>query len=340
MKQSRIILYPLLVFILAIMACNSDGGVDPNSDPENPGQENPGTDSSVVDTSGNNNNGTLQGGATIETGHDGGGLRVVSNTSRAVVPDSPSLDISNQITLSAWIAPGRRDTQTVLTKARHDSIDGYELTLSSEGKVFVRFNQDTNFDRLRLNSTTAYPTTGTTWMHVVATYDGATIRLYVNGQLNASKAARLTIATNSTPLSIGAEANGSRAMRGGTIDDVLIANRAFSAAEVLSLYQNGTGFAPAQQAGRQVAGTRATLAASAAESDTSATAAPVTVTTTSAATTTVSTTGAKSPSAAVNQQVGKATAAESKPITKTKVSPTTAKATDAVFARITSLMRR
>ncbi|TLU97283.1 cyclophilin-like fold protein [Dyadobacter luticola] len=56
MKQSRVILYPLLVFILAIMACNSDGSMDPNPDNnelENPGAENPGTDSTDADTSGN-----------------------------------------------------------------------------------------------------------------------------------------------------------------------------------------------------------------------------------------------------------------------------------------------
>lgn len=56
MKQSRVILYPLLVFILAIMACNSDGSMAPNPDnngQENPGPENPGTDSTDVDTSGN-----------------------------------------------------------------------------------------------------------------------------------------------------------------------------------------------------------------------------------------------------------------------------------------------
>ena len=57
MKQSRVILYPLLVFILAIMACNSDGSMDPNSNnnpgQESPRQENPGTDSTDVDSSSN-----------------------------------------------------------------------------------------------------------------------------------------------------------------------------------------------------------------------------------------------------------------------------------------------
>jgi hypothetical protein len=51
MKRSSVILYPLLVFILAIMACNSDGSMDPNSD-NDAGQESSGTDITDVDTSG------------------------------------------------------------------------------------------------------------------------------------------------------------------------------------------------------------------------------------------------------------------------------------------------
>ncbi|KQS30848.1 cyclophilin-like fold protein [Dyadobacter sp. Leaf189] len=57
MKQSRAILYPLLVFILAIMACNSNGSMDPNRNNdtglESPGQDSPGIDSTDVDSSGN-----------------------------------------------------------------------------------------------------------------------------------------------------------------------------------------------------------------------------------------------------------------------------------------------
>jgi hypothetical protein len=57
MKQSRTVLFPLLAFILAILACNSDGSIDPGSNgvpgPDSPGQENPGSESSDVDTSSN-----------------------------------------------------------------------------------------------------------------------------------------------------------------------------------------------------------------------------------------------------------------------------------------------
>ena len=190
---------------------------------------------STSDISGSGNNGTLSG-ATLGTGRTGQGLRLTASNQRMVVPDSPSLDITEQITLAAWIQPSTRSTQYVIKKAAQNATDGYELALSNAGKVFVRFNQDSSGDAYRVDSTSNYPSDGSTWIHVAATYDGTTIRLYVNGQLQASKAATFTIGTNDLGLGIGAQADGVGAMR-GTIDDALVADRAFSAAEILALYQ-------------------------------------------------------------------------------------------------------
>lgn len=56
MKQSRVILYPLVVCILAIMACNSDGSMSTNSNSpglDSPVLDSPGQDSPEVDSSGN-----------------------------------------------------------------------------------------------------------------------------------------------------------------------------------------------------------------------------------------------------------------------------------------------
>ncbi len=193
-------------------------------------------DGSGADGSGNGNSATLQGGATLGGGHSGSGLTVNGSGQFATVPDSPSLEISQSITIAAWIKPSARGTQYVVKKAGHSSVDGFELSLSNKGTVFVRFNETSSGNTYRVDSSTNYPTNGNTWMYVVATYDGSTIRLYINGQEQASKAANFTIATNDLPLSIGAGADGYRAMS-GTIDDVLIANRALSGSEILSLYQ-------------------------------------------------------------------------------------------------------
>ena len=62
----------------------------------------------------------------------------------ALVPDHASLDITNAITLAAWVKPELVGTQDVMKKATDASINGYEITLASSGKPFVRFNQVTS----------------------------------------------------------------------------------------------------------------------------------------------------------------------------------------------------
>jgi isocitrate lyase len=95
------------------------------------------------------------------------------------------------------------DHQHLIKKAVNAATDGYELSLATSGFAFFRLNQLTNGDTYRINATTAYPTNGTTWVHLAATYDGATMRLYVNGVQQASLAASITIATNNLGLGIG-----------------------------------------------------------------------------------------------------------------------------------------
>ena len=72
----------------------------------------------------------------------------------AVVPDASSLDISSAITIAAWVRPEKLATQYLVKKATNGGTNGYELSLSSAGKVFVRFNQVTSADTFRINSTT------------------------------------------------------------------------------------------------------------------------------------------------------------------------------------------
>ena len=69
----------------------------------------------------------------------------------------------------------------------------------------MRFNQTTSGDTYRVNSTMKYPADGSTWVHVAATYDGTTIRLYVDGVLNNSLTPTTppAIVTNNLSLGVG-----------------------------------------------------------------------------------------------------------------------------------------
>ena len=125
----------------------------------------------------------------------------------------------------------------MIKKSEFNQTDGFELSLSTTGKIFVRFNQATEGDAHRLDSAATYPTDGNTWVHVAATYDGATIRIYINGVLDGSKNSQFNIAANSLALGIGAQSDGYRPLD-GALDDVRVYSRALSDVDVDALYAN------------------------------------------------------------------------------------------------------
>jgi hypothetical protein len=199
-----------------------------------------GSGTAASDSSTFANHGILQGSPTWIPGVSGNALLFdgdvaarESDNDRVVIADDSSLDITQTITIAAWIRPTQTGSQAIVKKAA--GADGYELSTSSSGQLFVRFNRDSTGNAFKVLSTSEYPTDGITWMHVAATFDGQEIRLYVDGVLETTKAAGgLVIGTNDEDLSIGADFDGDKAFA-GAVDDVRLFDAALSAAEVATL---------------------------------------------------------------------------------------------------------
>jgi len=148
-------------------------------------------------------------------------------------------DITNQITVSAWIKVNAFDIkyQTIISKGdtswrlqRHAGTDALEfgcmgLPLPSNpvwgsiyGKIKVNDGQ---------------------WHHAVGTYDGRRISLYVDGVLDVSEEVIGTIRTNDYEVHIGANAEKPGRFWNGLIDDVRVYNYALSTDEIASIASSG-----------------------------------------------------------------------------------------------------
>jgi hypothetical protein len=188
----------------------------------------------LIDSSSYGNDANVSGSLVKVTGQRGHAQEFDGLVDYALVPDDVSLDITSAITLAAWIKPSKLGTQYIIKKATQGGIDGYELSLSLGGIVFVRFNQATSGNTYRINSTVTYPTDGNTWMHIAATYDGTEIKIYINGTLDNSVTITTSIATNDLSLSIGAQSDGVYPLQ-GAIDDARVYNYALSQTEIQAL---------------------------------------------------------------------------------------------------------
>ena len=163
-----------------------------------------GEDSTIAyDSSGNNNDGTING-AIYNPDQWGGQALSFNGVDKYVsVPDSTSLDISDEITVEAWIKVAVHKNFNAIVIKGEDGAENYELLLYADGRVHcpIKF---TDSSRTYLNAGLAI--TDTEWHHVAMTYKPGEWRIYVDG---VEKAERTDISktplTNDVPLFIGAE---------------------------------------------------------------------------------------------------------------------------------------
>ena len=192
---------------------------------------NEGSGTTATDSSGNGNNGTISGATWTTAGKYGSALSFNGASSRVVISDSASLHLSSGMTLEAWVSPKTAPTtwQDVIYKQN----DIYFLEAGSSVSknppaVGATFSSHGDQFMAGLSSLPAQ-----TWTHLAATYDGATLLLYVNGAQVASRSMTDTLASSTNALQIGGDAAFGQYFN-GTIDEVRIYNRALAPAEIQS----------------------------------------------------------------------------------------------------------
>ncbi len=189
---------------------------------------NEGAGTAIADASGTGNHGTASGTSWAPMGRFGSALSFNGSSGWVTVPDSASLDLTNAITLEAWVNPVQvtGSWRTVIFKQTTTGI-AYSLFAANgaarpAGQVQIGGEQSaTGPSQIPVNA----------WTHLATTYDGATLRLFVNGTQVATKAQTGNAVVSTGVLRIGGNSIWPEPFR-GLIDEVRIYNRALAAAEI------------------------------------------------------------------------------------------------------------
>ncbi len=191
---------------------------------------NEGTGATVTDASGRGNHGTTTS-TTWGTGRFGGALSFNGTSSWVTVPDSASLDLTNRLTLEAWVNPVQLTGawRTVIFK---QTTTGMAYALYGANSANRPLGQVNIGGEQNAIGPAALPLNA--WTHLAATYDGATVRLFVNGTQVATKPQTGNAAVSTGVLRIGGNSIWTAERFRGLIDEVRIYDRALTAAEVQS----------------------------------------------------------------------------------------------------------
>jgi hypothetical protein len=192
---------------------------------------NEGSGATVNDSSGKGNSGTISGATWTAAGRFGGALAFNGTNSWVTVNDSSSLDLTNAMTLEAWVRPfGPTSWQAAIIKEQASDF-AYGLYVNTDqdqssgvaningGDVAV--NDPSEDGQVPMN----------TWTHLTTTYDGSILRLYENGILLNQASSPGKIAVSSGPLRIGGDSIWGEYFN-GLIDEVRVYNRALSQTEI------------------------------------------------------------------------------------------------------------
>ena len=186
------------------------------------------------DVSSFHNTAQLGSGVTRVAGKFGGGL-LFNGSGMVTIADAPSLRLTTSMTLEAWVDPSVVDAnwRDVIYKGN----DNYYLmaTSGTSGGSSAVPSGGASFGNtsatVEAYAPSKLPTS--TWTHLAVTYDGSTIRLYVNGSQVATRAKSGSFTTSSNPLHIGGNEFYPQFYR-GVIDEVRLYNRPLSAKEIQS----------------------------------------------------------------------------------------------------------
>ena len=150
---------------------------------------------------------------------------------RITIPDSSELDFGKAFTLEAWVRPEATHSWAPLISKTEAAEPNYSYLLYA-GRVNrapEAFVSDAQVNELNVNGTSPLPMNA--WSHVALVADGEDLKLYIDGELDATIKSSLTLRNTSGPVRIGGNEAWWEFFE-GKVNEVRLYDEALSEAEV------------------------------------------------------------------------------------------------------------
>lgn len=154
-----------------------------------------------------------------------------------IVGSDTALNLNRQFTIESWIKPdltNTRNVQSVISKSSNSQNTGYIFPRTDDNwnklVFYINFN-NIGWRKLEV----PFAAHRNSWTHVAATYDGAFMKIFINGSPAGELAITGTISVNTNPLTVGYHngfENQQSEYYAGSVDEIRIWRRALTQCEI------------------------------------------------------------------------------------------------------------
>jgi len=201
--------------------------------------------SNAADLSSYGNAGTVEGGPQWVSGKFGSALSFDGIDDRVVLSNNSSLNTPGPMTIETWIKPSIAQEECddphlrnhgIISKTDANGATSWQLRYGAPDTCYLGFLVQAEPEGYTW-VTVGQDLSPGEWHHVLAAFDGSSVRMYLNG-VEADSAAISGIASCDAPVLVGEDGWGNFFQ--GDIDELRIHNRALSVAEILASYDSSS----------------------------------------------------------------------------------------------------
>lgn len=185
--------------------------------------------------------GEAKNGVTFDSGVRGLAFRFNGLDQYVDIGNPAGLRISGSFTLAAWVksegVPSGSGATIIAKWGQNIHTDAYALSLRNDGGLSPNGAVGV-WGNCECSAFTGGSMATNVWYHVAMTYDSANgdNRLYINGQLAASRNRYGGTTPSDRPVQIGREGTSANRYFNGLIDEVRVYNRAITMDEIWTIY--------------------------------------------------------------------------------------------------------